>query len=143
MNWLWRDGSVDKGICPQASQSEFPPAHHLVERTNSLTRYRLTPTHIYTKKLKYGLERWLSIVYSYTQNKFSNKRTCIGVGDLAQRYSACLASARPWVRSPAPKKKKKKKRKERKAGSVDAGREHMSVCSEVGLCLILVVGPIY
>jgi len=30
------------------------------------------------------------------------------VGDLAQWQSACLASARPWVRSPAPKKKKKK-----------------------------------
>jgi len=32
-----------------------------------------------------------------------------GVGDLAQWQSACLASARPCVRSPAPKKRKKKK----------------------------------
>jgi len=30
------------------------------------------------------------------------------VGDLAQWYSACLASTRPWVQSPAPKKRKKK-----------------------------------
>jgi len=34
-----------------------------------------------------------------------------GVGDLAQRQSACLAIARPWVRSPAPKKREKKRRK--------------------------------
>jgi len=33
------------------------------------------------------------------------KNTRGGVGDLAQWQSACLASARPWVRSPALKKK--------------------------------------
>lgn len=32
------------------------------------------------------------------------------VGDLAQWESACLASAKPWVRSPAPIKRKKKKK---------------------------------
>jgi hypothetical protein len=37
-----------------------------------------------------------------------------GVGDLAQWKSACLASARPRVRSPPPEKKKAKNIKKKK-----------------------------
>lgn len=42
-------------------------------------------------------------------NQIVNKNLILGVGDLAQ--SSYLASSRPWVRAPAPKKRKLKKKK--------------------------------
>jgi mannitol-specific phosphotransferase system IIBC component len=37
-----------------------------------------------------------------------------GVGDLAQWYSVCLSSTRPWVQSSALEKKEKRKKKKEK-----------------------------
>jgi len=47
------------------------------------------------------------------KNRINIKNTTIGVGDLAQWKSACLASARPWVQSPASKKEKRKKKEKK------------------------------
>jgi hypothetical protein len=56
-------------------------------------------------QLQYGL-----CLVDVIEHKFKKKKKRLGVGDLVQWKSTCLASTSTWVQYPAPEKKKKKEK---------------------------------